>query len=222
MVIKFSDYSACLKTHFSFEEKLITEDLIRYWFIDVHRKEYNFSIEEPYYSKKGYKTPIKYSGAKISDRARADLYVCDDKTTDAVFEFKYHRKSERSSSCRTTNVGEVFNDLNRLSLLDNKEKYLVYVFDKEMASYYEKRGKEFDILKPTIFCKGGASCRIDKDYDGLGKGFGEFKKRALSSFEKITLFMDFNYVAKEVFYDEIKITSINPEKTYYLVIYKVE
>lgn len=54
---------------------------------------------------------------------------------EVVIEFKYHKKVDRSTTCKTTNMGEVFRDVNRLSSLENKEKYFIYVFDQEMKDY---------------------------------------------------------------------------------------
>ena len=205
MIIKYVDFKKELDKHFSVEKHLITEDLIRYWFIHIHGT--NTIIEMPYrlLSIK----PTK-SSFLASNRARADLYYGNPE--DTVIEFKYHRKSDYSSSCTATNMGSVFNDLNRLSILDNKEKYLIYVFDEEMKKYYEKNSP-FDILKISK-AKVSPKIGINKTTDSkVAIGFEEFKKQAFSGFN-CKKFEDFNYT--------VKISDIQKlVNGFYLIIYRV-
>jgi hypothetical protein len=123
------------------EHHIVTEDLIRYWFIHTHSEmgNGNHSTEIPYirYNDKGNSiTPLVRKNQPVlnSNNARADLYYgdisikgCGRKKTveekDFVFEFKYHRCTRYSDCCTGTDCGSVFRDLNRLSILDNREKY---------------------------------------------------------------------------------------------------
>ena len=199
-----------MNQHFLIEKNIITEDLVRYWFINVH-SDYSADIEVPYYeliSKRGV----------LNSRARADLRLSKGEEN-AVFEFKYHRKAVRSSSCTATNMGSVFHDLNRLSILDNKNKYLVYVFDQEMADYYEKN-KIFNILKPSELKKGTVKYKVNGSTDArIAKSkYEEFKKQAFSGFNAaINSFSGFGYTVEVEYFNEI---SVEKEK-FYVVIYKV-
>lgn len=206
MIIKYVDFKKELVKHFSVEPRLITECLIRYWFIEIHGRN-DAEIEKPY---RTLSINPKYKTYLASNRARADLYYGN--AEDTVIEFKYHRKTKYSSCCTATNMGSVFNDLNRLSILDNKEKYLIYVFDEEMKKYYEKNSP-FDILKISK-AKVSPKIGINKTTDSkVAIGFEEFKKQAFSGFN-CKKFEDFNYT--------VKISDIQKlVNGFYLIIYRV-
>ena len=88
-------------------------------------------------------------------------------------------------------MGKVFNDLNRLSIIDKAEKYFIYVFDENMKKYYENHSP-FDILKMSKV-NTGDKLNVDGDIDKLlADGYAEFKKQAFSGFT-VNKFKDFDY-----------------------------
>lgn len=183
MKINYTDFKKELDAHFSDEPHLVTECLIRYLFIKAHKTE--AEIEVPYRV-----LPIKPTKNYLEyKRARVDLYYGNPE--DAVFEFKYHRRTKYSDCCTATNMGKVFNDLNRLSVIDKTEKYFIYVFDENMKKYYEKHSP-FDILKMSrvnVGDKLNVNGAIDKLLAG---GYAEFKKQAFSGFTAIE-FKNYDY-----------------------------
>lgn len=151
MNINWNKFIKELANHFYKEKGLITEDLIRYWFIKLNKNP--CKIEVPYFrtDKKGNSiTPLVILNSKKnylnSNRNRLDLYF---EKLKVAIEFKYHRKTDYSNNCTATNVGEVFNDINRLSILDCDEKYVIYVFDDKMKKYYRNNGESDD--KPQYY-----------------------------------------------------------------------
>ena len=117
-------------------------------------------------------------------------------------------------------MGEVFRDLNRLSVLGNKEKYLIYVFDGEMKEYYDERAVT-DILKfdKNYKCKVSGEINIDENSNR------EFYKAAFSSFrDGYKNFSKFNYTVRKVYSDKITSFKIENEKdtSFYLSVFKVE
>lgn len=129
MDYKFNHFAEKLEKKFSKNYHLITEDLIRYWYITTIGEFENAAIERPYRNHEESLQLLK------STRARADLYYSD---TDVVIEFKFHKKLDSSCSCKTDNLGLVVGDMNRLSLLNCEHKLLIYIFDQEMYGYYQK------------------------------------------------------------------------------------
>lgn len=204
MKINYVDFKKELDAHFSTESHLVTECLIRYWFIKAHSAK--AEIEVPYRV-----LPIKPTKNYLEyKRARVDLYYGNPE--DAVFEFKYHRRTKYSDCCTATNMGKVFNDLNRLSIIDKAEKYFIYVFDENMKKYYEKNSP-FDLLQISKI-KVGDTRKIDGDIDIklVGK-YAEFKKQAFSGFA-VNEFKDFDYTIEIT----DKQTLVND---FYLIIYKI-
>ena len=197
MPIKCVKFITELKNLISKFPKAVTEDLVRLLFIKAHP---NSEIEVPYMRSKLPTTPIRIQSSKMryfaSKRIRADL-VC--KKEDMVVEFKCHRKTDYSPCCTATDMGAVFCDLNRLSCLDNKEKYFIYVFDSSMQNYYNKIMKKhtpscplqmFDISSTAV----GKSFIVDKTLDSVTHGYNEFRKTAFSSFvSACNAFSCFNY-----------------------------
>ena len=252
----FSGFEQELAKHFNKEHHIITEDLIRYWFIQTHLQNGMPSTEVPYIRKKENKSitplipsenkpkliPIIHNGGKKSYRVRADLYYGDinnigkqiEGKLDCVFEFKYHRRTRYSDCCTGTDCGSVFGDLNRLSILDNKEKYFVYVFDDNMYDEYYKDKKQniFSIFRvetgeqtpPKEIC-------INSDFDKIvfgtsfpkaAKNYGEIKKGAFKQFDDENgikhKFDDFNYKVNVLYSN--KVCEIEAKK-YYLIICQV-
>ena len=204
MKINYVGYVAELSNHFNNKAHLITEDLIRYWFIITQKLSIKETkIEKPY---RLLKLKSKYQKI-LNNRARADLYYGGQneqigKKEDVVMEFQCHKKSFYSSTAKTTNMGEVFRDLNRLSALDNDEKYFIYIFDQEMKEYYDNH--VFDILKVNTN-QGKVLNSIDIETIIKGKKTDDFKKTALSPFDDnlVKSFDDFNYTAEVLYSNHI-------------------
>ena len=203
MKINYAGYVAELSKHFNNKAHLITEDLIRHWFIITQK----LSIKETKIEKPYRLLKLKNKFQKVlNNRARADLYYDgQSKETyekeDIVIEFKYHKKSFYSDTAKTTNMGEVFRDLNRLSTLDNDEKYLIYVFDQEMKEYYDNH--VFNILKVNAN-QGEFLNSVDIESLIKVKNTKDFKKTAFSSFgANYQDFAKFNYTAKVLYSSQI-------------------
>ena len=213
-MINYEKFNDKLKTKFNNIPRLVTEDLIRFWFIGSQNLSVpSVTIEKPYENLK-IKSDFK---ERITSRARADLY---DEQSDSVIEFKYHKKIESSESCKTTNMGEVFRDLNRLSVLNNKEKFLIYVFDGEMKEYYDERAVN-DILKfdKSFEFKVSGEININENSNK------EFYKAAFSSFcDGYKNFSKFNYTVRKVYSNKITSFKIENEEdtNFYLSVFKVE
>ncbi|MBE5740728.1 MAG: hypothetical protein E7352_06165 [Clostridiales bacterium] len=194
MTINYAVLKAELAKRFNTMAHLVTEDLIRQWFIETQNLSIGDTvIEKPY---RLLKLKANFQ-SRLNSRARADFhYNGQSKQTgekeDVVIEFKYHKKSPYSDTAKTTNMGEAFRDLNRLSTLANKEKYFIYVFDQEMKDYYDKH--VFDILKVDAN-KGKTLKSSDIETLIKGKKTEDFKNTALSSFDRnmVKSFDDFNY-----------------------------
>lgn len=206
---QFTNFKAKLTTAFKNMPKLVTEDLIRHWFIEEQGLTItNTTIEKPYRDLLNKKSKF-YSA--LNNRARADLYY-QENGNKGVVELKYHKRVETSATCKTTNMGEVFRDLNRLSTLDVKEKYFIYVFDKEMKEYYDKHD--------ATFLKIGNSLPVNVPQDinnFLNNAPGEFYKIAFSSFsDDYQDFSKFNYTVKVLLLD------IMIDNEFYLLILQVD
>ncbi len=188
---------------------LITEDTIRSLLIKAMKvPASDIEIEVPYVVNPGRKTngkknytPIKVLNSKWfnSERNRADIYYSTD---DMVIEVKYHRETPYSDSCTTSKAGEVFNDLNRLSMIDAKNKYFVYVFDDGMYNTYngDKINYNATILKTTFNI--GDTAVIDNNYPitSTSKKVKNFKENAFKTFkDKYSDFSCFNYKVKCVY-----------------------
>lgn len=213
-MINYEKFNDKLKTKFNDIPRLVTEDLIRFWFIESQNLSVpSTTIEKPY---KKLIISDNFSNC-LTNRIRADLYYAP---RDTVIEFKYHKKIESSDSCKTTNMGEVFRDLNRLSVLTDKEKYLIYVFDGEMKEYYDKRAVN-DILKfdKSFECKVSGEININENSNK------EFYKAAFSSFcDGYKNFSKFNYTVRKVYSNKITSFKIENEEdtNFYLSVFKVE
>ena len=118
-------------------------------------------------------------------------------------------------------MGSVFNDLNRLSTLQNADKYLIYVFDREMHDYYQKHS-------PTAILKVGSDVRSldirELRADALRED-GEFFKSALASFaEVVDGFSGFSYNAQVVRSSKIGdfLDCDGNKSGFYLIVFKVD
>lgn len=214
MNIDFKKFEDKLAKKFDDMSHLVTEDLIRYWFIQSQEREYtDAEIEVPY---RRLQVAQRFNGL-LYNRARSDLHY---KNEGVVIEFKYHKRVALSTTCKTTNMGSVFNDLNRLSTLQNAEKYLIYVFDQEMYDYYKKHS-------PTEILKVGSdvlSLDIREMKTGELKEDGEFFKAALASFDEgVGGFSGFSYNVQVVLSSKIgDFLDCDGKRTgFYLIAFKV-
>lgn len=215
MNIDFKKFEEKLAEKFDVMSHLVTEDLIRYWFIQSQGREYaDAEIETPY---RRLRVNPSFNGT-LSNRARVDLHY---KEEDVVIEFKYHKKVALSTTCKTTNMGSVFNDLNRLSTLQSADKYLIYVFDREMYDYYQKHS-------PTAILKVGSDVQSldirELKADALRED-GEFFKSALASFaEVVDGFSGFSYNAQVVCSRKIGdfLDCDGNKSGFYLIAFKVD
>lgn len=264
----FKGFEHELAQHFNNEHHIVTEDLIRYWFISAHAEKGNGdpSIEIPYIRDNDNGdsiTPLVRKNQPVlnSNNARADLYYgdiskkgCGRKKTvdeeDFVFEFKYHRCTRYSDCCTGTDCGSVFRDLNRLSILDNREKYFVYVFDEKMRKYYDDKisansDSAFEIFKKLNGEKRQpVEHKVDSNFDKVifdetnpdkvtRTGFGEINKGAFSQFNvNKDVFNNFNYKVQVLYSNKICDVYVNEfnknktadegkNKSYYLIICQV-
>lgn len=205
---QIDDFINEVNTAYNTAAHLITEDTIRSLLIKAMKVPVSdIEIEVPYVVNPGTKTnnkrnytPIKVLGSTWfnSERNRADIYYFSTKlpvgfdlsnprpvaVDDIVIEVKYHRATPYSDSCTTSKAGEVFNDLNRLSMIDAKNKYFVYVFDSDMHDTYNKGGTHYDakIIKTTFNI--GNTAVIDNDYPitSTSEKVKNFKENAFKTF----------------------------------------
>ena len=228
MHINYVDYEQKLSREISAQPHLVTECLIRHWFTDVHGK--NVKIEVPYVrvDKKGKSiTPIhikpKYKGCLASNKVRADL--CADiwkleanEKANTVIEFKYHRRTDYSRNCTTTKLDSLFADMNRLSIVDAEDKYLIYVFDDDMRKYFGSDRKEnkqarecFDLNSISI----NSTRKITSTtISSCGK---EFQRVAMSDFDlkKLSASGGLNYTITAKYAKKI------PDTDLYMIIYQI-
>lgn len=182
--------------------KLVTEDLIRYWFILDQKL--NFSDVE---IEKQYKLlNKKLNNITINERSRIDLFYNIDKT---ALEIKFHKATSNSKNCTATKAGSLFRDFNRLSLLSYKDKYVIYVLDHNMLNYY-KKAKAYQKIINNLANKKSVS---NFDFGVMSVG-SEFKKVAFSSFS-VNDFKFFNYSVSLEHATQLKGTK------YHLIIFKI-
>jgi hypothetical protein len=188
------------------ENPFLTEDLIRYLFIkDIGFP--NFKIEIPY--RKICKKRTNLLGLTFRcNKSRIDAIYANQKNKKVAIEFKFHRATNRSQSCNSTDLGSVINDWNRLSFLgDEFQKNLfVYVYDNGMKDYLSKKAKKnMDCLwmfKPDSEGREGI---VDKHFNSLktkSSSGGEIVKMAFSSFSKGD-FSNLNYKVKIILHSSL-------------------
>ena len=124
----------------------LNEELLRYYYaISQCPVRENVLMEVPIAK---HISASKKTLRKTNSRCKFDLYY---EKPDMAVEFKYDRSTVDTQACYTQKAGSAFSDLNRLSLLDCKKKYFVYLFDKKMKDYYANR----DFYVKDIFVIGG-------------------------------------------------------------------
>ena len=203
MKIDYLNLHKKLESEISKAAHLITEDLIRHWFINTQGLNVKATeIEKP------YSTLNKKSvGVSVGESSRLDLFYEQDGT---AIEFKCHRRTYRSANCTTTKAGSVFRDFNRLSTIDYKDKYLIYLLDSNMCNYYKKRDYNNLFIKAS---KGELLDCADFDNDLRNVLGSEFIKGALTPFG-VSSFSSFAY--------KIKIEYAKPIKNgFYLAGFKI-
>lgn len=125
-------------------KEILTEDNVRYYLFyslvkgdeDSNNFDLNhFILERPYISEE---SPLRSNKilTKANSNKELDLFYDDKNENKFALEIKYHRKT-KSTYAHTYEAGKIFNDLKRLSLIQNKEikKFFVYVTDNEMHKY---------------------------------------------------------------------------------------
>ena len=218
MTIDYELFTQTLKFYLMKHPAIVDEDLIRYWFLCIHNT--NPIIEVAYKPNKKQHNYLKINPAHqqifTSKKACADLYYAN---TDTVFEFKYHRKTDYSNNCTTTKIGCAFRDLNRLSILDNKEKYFVYVFDNQMRNYFIN--KDIGSSTPHFYFNTKTITKASKFVINGNNPLSsytqkEFVKNAFSGFSQSAhSFHSLNYTLEVVYISPI------PDTDFILLVYKI-
>ena len=118
---------------------IMTEDNIRYyWFVSMLRQDNlldNYTLEQPYSEK-----PIQSTA--LPDEELDLLYMDSSSNECFCFEIKFNRKSAKSSPAKTSQAGEVINDLQRLQQIPTSingrkaHRLMLYVTDDIMHNYY--------------------------------------------------------------------------------------
>lgn len=239
---QWDDFTKLLKEHYDKEDYLFTEDLIRYLFVN-YLKEIdptrlnsinNTKIEVPYL--RGDKTKLKIKpncpiklkqNKKGKNRSRADLYYCDE---DEVVEFKFSRCTEYSKSCTNSDLGALLNDFNRLSILENNNKYSIYVCDEYMKNYLTNNHKDrFPFLYYNNDNKLSKSFKYEEEYYSCPK-FKDILKHAFSSFLNEEDFYNnpssfdlkkFGYEINLLYSNKIKKKEQDLQKNLYLFIFEI-
>ena len=202
MKINSSTFSSKLDKEFQNVSNLITEDLIRHWFI----KDQKFNVGNVEIEKQYNLLNKKANNITISDHSRIDLFYNSDNT---AIEFKFHRKTKNSDNCSATKAGSLFRDFNRLSLLDYEDKYVVYVLDNQMLKYY-KNNQAYQQVVSNLINKKTVS---NLDFHNMNI-CREFSKVAFSSFSA-KIFSQFNYNVKIEY--EMQLDGGN----YHLIIFRI-
>lgn len=175
---------------------VISEDTARYLFYANIISELKLSLnnmldiqqELSYFDPKlslGKKTNLLKKNKAGKIMAELDTYLDFGKEKYAI-EFKYHREISRNKNKRTIPhsmyVGSVFNDINRLSLINSKiNRYFVYITDSGMINY--KRNDENCLYRKVFDLNNGESYIINQNK--LLKQSKTTKVNAYSSFSKM-------------------------------------
>lgn len=209
MKIKWEEFAKILECEFIKNSNVVTEDTIRYLFIDgVKLAVDNLQIEKPYTDFTGlFKSSYPTVKPTKKNPLHLDLYFEENKTK-YFFEFKYDKGSKY-----TEFAGSAFNDLNRLSTINAGEKYFVYLVDLKLYDYYEHK------LNGCFYGKTSKiKFNIDKTFKFNAKGTfpNNFIKYAFKSFVgNHADFSSFSYKIERVVVKEIVKDNI------YFLIYKV-
>ena len=214
MYINWNEFMKILRGEFIKNNSNVTEGMIRYWFAEgVRCVVENLSIEESYF---GNKIILNKSKPQLcppnKNELHADLYF-EKANKSYVFEFKYDRGTDY-----TEMVGKAFNDLNRLSVIDNDEKYFVYVFTERVKIYYQNKfNGMFDINDSQT------THSVNGNFHWWNKSFPKsFLNKAFKSFVgKHTDFSAFDYTVEVCYSKEIATYTTNKgemDKIYMLIL----
>ena len=242
--INFEKLKEKIKTHLIVELNVFDKSLLRYLFIETHPKYREMMgqpyINVPYYSvdkKQNSVTPLimkkdrpKLSMLNDSPFWKVDLYYGSidkekESELDVAFDFCFHTEKLFNKRIKGRESGEFFNSLNKLSLLENKEKYFVYVFDLPIKKYYDNQLFNNSNIALFNILEGEPENKIEissKDLDFAIPYYfayeNEFYQKAFSCFHSIR-FSEFKYDI-EILYSDTIIDG--REKKYYLLIGKVK
>lgn len=182
----FDKYADLIEKSLNGEEP-ISEDTIRYLFYACVISNYNLKEKEllkiqqelPYFSKKLGLNNNEIN--QLNNNVELDSFYEFGKEEYAI-EFKYHRslsnKGKINSLAKTRCAGEVFDDINRLSLIRNNiNKYFIYLMDENMVNYEKKTGRFFK----KVF---GENKEGTIKQEEIKKQAPKFIKEAFSSFIK--------------------------------------
>lgn len=207
MKINWEQFVKTLSGEFIKNSQLITEGRIRHIFADgIQMCVDRLEAEKSYFDaamRLNSSKPALQRGEK--NTPHADLY-CREGQTDYVFEFKYGIGTNH-----TEMAGFAFNDLNRLSVVDVDKKFFVYVFNDNVAKYYNSTrcGGVFNIDKAKSFYKIGTSFPTESTASFIGKAFSSFANSELS-------FSDFSYTIEKVIAEKI------PNSNLHIIVYEVK
>lgn len=191
----------------------MTEGMLRYWFMGgIRFAVENLAIEESYFGEKiksNSSMPQLHKPAK--NAPCADLYF-EENGRSYVIEFKYGIGNNR-----TEMFGEAFNDLNRLSVISNDEKYFIYIFDENMHKYCIGRLDDcfnVDCNKTTHIINPRRNANFVRWKNA--KNFPQsFIDKAFHSFNRLINFSSFDYQIDKIVCEKIPCSSL------YIAIYKV-
>ena len=216
----------CMKNFSKYLEKrtaLLTEDTIRmYLYLSMIEQDSDcnkYILELPYSDNKlGKISGLKPSSIKGSKQELDLFYNGKDKI---ACEVKFHRESNgKSSNGRTKKAGELFNDLNRLNLIDNSEikKHLIYVTDEGMEKYLtDSNGGDYRKELSDLFDENGTNKGIsifDKNTN-LPKTFLDNAWKSFESNNK-QQWKNPNLKLEIVFYDSITCVIETSKKEFYI------
>lgn len=234
-----------VKMHLLGEFNVMDKGLLRYLFIQSHPTYKKLGgmpyIDVLYKSedKKGNSlTPIVINPKKPrltvlndSDFCRADLYYGgvksgDEQGLDAVFSFTLSKSRLFSKRRVGKEAGEFFREVNKLAVLENEQRYFVYVFDEELKEFYRKlmgghpSGKFLDVEEGVPKEKVEIS---SKDFgawafSAYGMGGKPFLEKAFSLFGRYS-FCALDYKVEKL-YSNTLIDGIGEK--YYIVVGRVK
>ena len=213
MIINWESFINYLSAESIKNGQTITEAMLRYWFMEgIKFSVRNLAIEESYFGSKiktGSSTPQLHKPKK--NVPHADLYF-EENGKSYVIEFKYGIGSNH-----TEMLGEVFNDLNRLSVINNDEKYFIYVFNKSMHDYCTGRfGDCFNVNYATSVHAVNPYINPHFATWKNTKNFPDaFIAKAFHSFNELNDFSSFNYKIDRIICKKI------PYADLYIIVYKV-
>lgn len=207
MNINWNKFIDTLSAEYIKNNKKLTEGLIRYWFSEGIKFSVKDLVIESNFTQHNTRPspplkPVRKNPSHI------DLYFKDG-LEEYVVEFKYGIGTNE-----TEIAGEAFNDMNRLSVRREKQKYFVFIFDSCLDTYFA------NILNGCFYIPTGKkSYLIDSTFTQWKNKNSfppAFYKKAFKSFLGTrTDFQGFNYKIDRIIAQEI------PNNNQCLIVYKV-